>query len=84
MTFREAYAVFAGHRIRSTNDAKMRMFQAWWTGYFFRAKKMKALDEYLRKLEPAKVQSPKSIRASILEIAKTMGAKVRYVKKGEL
>lgn len=38
----------------------------------------------LRKLDAPRVMSPQALRATIIGTAKAMGAKVRYVKKGEL
>lgn len=38
----------------------------------------------LRKLDAPRVMSAQTMRASIIGVAKALGAKVRYVKKGEL
>lgn len=83
-TYREVYAVFTGRNLRSVRDHKIAMFSAWHAAAWTRAKKMPNLPDALRKLEPARVLSTKAMRSQIFGMASAMGAKVRYVKKGEL
>ncbi len=83
-TPRELYAVFTGRNISQRRQHQLAIFEAWHIESFARHKRLPKLQDLLRKMDEPRVMSPRSIRATILDVARAMGAKVRYVKKGEL
>lgn len=83
-TPRELFAVFAGRNISARRDHQLAIFEAWHVEAFARNKRLPKLQDLLRKMDEPKVMSPKAIRSTIIDVARAMGATVRYVKKGEL
>lgn len=83
-TPRELYAVFAGRVLISRRQHQLAIYAAWHTASYERTRKLPNLAATLRKLEPARLMSPKTLRDAIVGIAQTMGATVRIVPKGSI
>lgn len=81
-THRMLYAAVKGASLATMRKRQGQLWAAWTGANFTRAKRLPALEPLLRKLEPRpSVMSTSAIRSAVLNIAKTMGATVRYVKK---
>lgn len=72
------------HVEKMRSSAKSDVVLAWRIEAYQRIKRLPNLSEELRKLDPPRVMSPREQRASILGMAKAMGATVRYVEKGSI
>jgi hypothetical protein len=83
-TPRELYAVFVGRNLIQTRMHSLAIYQAWHGEAFARQKRLENLADLLRKLNQPRVMSTRQVRATIIGAARAMGAKVRFVKKGEL
>lgn len=81
LTYREVYNVLKAAARRRREERMLAIFHSWHAAAFERQKRLPDLAGILRKMEPARVMSPREVRASIFGIAKAMGAKVRHVKK---
>lgn len=81
-TYRELYAVFAAIGVRERRERKVLIWAAHANAIWGRTKKVPSLSSIIRRLDPPRPMSPKAIRASIMAIAKAMGAAVVYRKKG--
>ncbi len=73
---RETFAVLKGAGIRAKFEQGHRESAAWKTAYYGRVKKMPSWREIMRPFLPKRRMSRKAIRASILGMAKAMGANV--------
>lgn len=81
LTFRDCFTILEAQQKRSTRQMQVATFAAWQNQNLSRHKRLPNLADLLRKLEPARVMSAKAIRGAIMNMAKAMGAEVRYVKK---
>lgn len=81
LTYRECFIILEAQQKRSTRQMQVALFGAWQGQHLSRHKVLPRLSGLLRKLEPMRVMSPKAIRAAVMNMAKAMGAEVRYVKK---
>jgi hypothetical protein len=75
-THREIYALLAGAALKARRDHKLTLWGHWQGQNLRRSKRLPDLKQLLRKLDPARVMSGQAIRAAILGIAESMGAKV--------
>lgn len=80
-TPRETQAAVRGAKKRSLADHKMLAYGAWQAEYLARQKRLPALADVQRKLDPPKTLTPKEMRAAIMGMARAMGAKVTVRKK---
>lgn len=81
LTFREVFNVLDAAARRRREERMLAVFTSWHAAAFSRQKRLPDLAAILRKMEPPRVMSAREQRASIMGIAKAMGARVRYVKK---
>lgn len=82
-TYRELYAAFQGDAIRRRRDRQEAISAAWHGAAFERSKRLPDIRAILRKMEPMREMTNHELRASILGIAKAMGATVEYRKRVE-
>lgn len=76
LTPRESYALFAGAEKTRVSARQLALWTAWHSAMFERSKKLPELKPLLEKLNPPEPQTPSQLRATLLAIAKQMGAKV--------
>jgi len=62
----------------------MSLWTAWHMVALDRSKKLPKLEDLIRKLEPARVMSPRDLRAAIIAAATAMGSSVRHVKREDI
>ncbi len=75
-TMRELHALLGGAALRARREHKLVLWGHWQGQNLRRSKRLPDLRQLLRKLDPARVMSGQAIRAAILGIAESMGARV--------
>jgi len=83
LTYREVFAVLKGRGENAVRQRQLHMWAAWHEAAFERQKRLPDLNAILRKLEPARVMSPRELRAAVLSMAAALDAKVIRRKKNE-
>lgn len=76
LTPRESYALFSGAEKIRISARQLALWSAWHGALFERSKKLPELKPMLDKMNPAEPMTPSQLRASLIAIAKQMGAKI--------
>lgn len=82
-THRMLAAALEAEQTRQKNGLALAIITAHNTENFARTKRLPRLQDVLRKLWPPRVMSAKEQHASIMAMARAMGARVIHRKKGE-
>lgn len=80
-TYRELHALINAAQTKATRAHKLAMYTAYHTEAFARIKRLAPLSSLLSKLDPVRDMSAGDIRAAVMAMARSMGARV--VKKSE-
>lgn len=83
MTYREVFALIKGEAMRRRRNRQADLWAHWHGAAFARQKRLPDLPTILRKMEPMRVMSPRELRAAVLAMAESLGAKVIRRKKNE-
>jgi hypothetical protein len=81
MTYFEIWLLLEAKQRRQTAALQVALFGAWQTESMARHKRLPNLGDLLRKLEPVRVMSVKSMHVAVRQIAKAFGATVKREKR---